>query len=142
MQRLRRILTWILLIFIAGAVVMIFRPREQVILPDDGLCVLFWHSETRCPSCRRMEELLLQTLQNYDDLHLFLLEYDVLAYQSLARQFNVGTPTIILVERKDRQDVRVQDLTDKISHDLDDEPAFVEMLQKELSAFIKGCVKL
>ena len=134
MQHLKRTLTWVLLIFIAAAVVTMFRPRETILLPD-GLCVLFWHADERCTSCRHMEELLLQVLQNHEDLRLFNLEYDVFSHQSLARQFDVGTTTIILVERKDQQNVRVRNLTDEIRKYISDDVAFVDMLQRELEQF-------
>ena len=136
MTHFKRILTWVLLIFVAAAVVITFRPRETVLLPD-GLCVLFWHTETRCASCLKMEELLLEALHNDDGFRLFILEYDVLAHQSLARELNVGTTTIILVERKDQKNVRVRDLTAEIRKCVTDDAAFVEMLQKELAQFGK-----
>jgi len=134
MQRLKRTITWVLLIFIAAAVVTTFRPRETVFVPD-GLCVLFWHSEKRCTPCLKMEELLRQTLRDHKDFSLVVLEYDVFANQSLARQFNVGTATIILVERKDRQNARVRDLTTEVWQNFADETAFVDMLQEELATF-------
>jgi len=134
MQRFKRTITWVLLVFIAAAVVTQFRPRTTVLLPD-GLCVLFWHAETRCVPCRKMEELILQTLQDRKDFRLFMLEYDVFANQSLAHELNVGTATIILVERKDRQNVRVRDLTTEVRQNLHDDAAFVEMLRNELEQF-------
>jgi len=134
MRPLKRTITWVLLVFIAAAIVTTFRPRETVFLPD-GLCVLFWHSEKRCPPCLKMEEILHQVLQNHDDFRLFNLEYDVLAHQSLAHEFSVGTITITLVERKNQQNVRVRDLTAEIRKNLNDDAAFVTMLQKELEQF-------
>ena len=134
MQRFKRTITWVLLIFIAAAVVTMFRPRETRFVPD-GLCVLFWHAEKRCPPCRKMETLLRQTLQNYMDFQLVVLEYDVFANQSLARQFNVGTATVILVERKDWQNVRVRDLTTEVWKNVKDDAAFVNMLQEALETF-------
>ena len=136
MQCFKRTITWVLLIFIAVAVVATFRPREAVFLPD-GFCVLFWHAEIRCPPCRKMETLLHQTLQNHKDFHLISLEYDVFVHQPLARQFNVGTATIILVERKDQQNVRVRDLTLEVWKNLTDDAAFATMLQQELETFVK-----
>ena len=134
MQRFKRTITWVLLIFIAAAVVTQFRPRTTILLPD-GLCVLFWHAETRCVPCRKMEELILQTLQDRNDFRLFMLEYDVFSNQSLASEFNVGTATIILVERKNRQNVREKDLTTAVRQNLHDAVAFVEMLHSELEQF-------
>ena len=136
MTHFKRILTWVLLIFVAAAVVITFRPRETVLLPD-GLCVLFWHAETRCASCLKMEELLMEALHEDDGFRFFILEYDVLAHQSLARELNVGTTTIILVERKDQKNVRVRDLTVEIRKCATDDAAFVEMLKKELAQFGK-----
>ena len=134
MQRFKRTITWVLLIFVAAAVTRTFLPRKTVFVPD-GLCVLFWHAETRCTTCLKMETLLRQTLQDYQNVRLVKLEYDAFANQSLARQFNVGTTTIILVERKDRQNVRTHDLTAKVWNTLQDDTAFTTMLQKELDTF-------
>ena len=134
MQRFRRALTWVLLIFIAAAVVTRFRPRDTVFVPD-GLCVLFWHAESRCIPCRKMEALLRETLREYKDFKLVVLEYDAFANQPLARQFNVGTATVILVERKNRQSVRVRDLTTEVHRYITDDAAFVAMLQRELEKF-------
>ena len=136
MQHFKRIITWVLLIFIAAAVVMTFRPRETVHLPD-GLCVLFWHSETRCASCLKMEELIMQVFDDDENYRLLNLEYDVLAYQSLAKEFDVGTMTIILVERKEGKNVRTRDLTTEVRENIKDDAAFVAMLRKEMVAFSK-----
>ena len=132
----QRIIIWILLLFVAAAVVRMFRPRETVSIPD-GLCILFWHAEQRCTVCLKAETLLRQTLLNHANFRLVELEYDVFANQSLAQQFNVGTMTIILVERKDRQNVRTLDLTTKVWNTLQDDAAFVAMLQNELKMFGK-----
>jgi hypothetical protein len=136
MQRFKRTITWVLLIFVAAAVVTVFRPRETVFVPD-GLCLLFWHGETRCVPCLKMETLIRQTLFNYNDFHMIKLEYDVWANQPLAQEFNVGTTTIILVERKDRRNVRVRDLTTEVWNNINDEAAFLAMLQEELEMFIQ-----
>ena len=134
MQHFKRTVTWVLLIFIAAAVVTKLRPRTTVFVPD-GLCVLFWHAETRCTPCRKMEELLRKTLQEHKEYKLVILEYDIFANQSLARQFDVGTATIILVERKYRQNLRIRDLTTEVHQHLPDDTAFTAMLQEELTAF-------
>ena len=133
-QRFKRTITWVLLIFIVSAIVMMFRPRETVSIPD-GLCILFWHAEKRCANCLKMEEFLMQAFSDHEDFRLFVFEYDVLSNQSLAWEFNVGTTTIILVERKDQQNARVRDLTTKVWENINDEAAFVNMLRQELEQF-------
>jgi len=138
MQRFKRITTWVLLIFVAAAVVTMFRPRETVFIPD-GLSVLFWHAEQRCSSCMKIETLLRQSLQDDKDFRFIKLEYDVLVNQSLAQQFDVGSPTIILVERQDQQNVRVRDLTAEVWNTINDADAFTAMLQKELKTFCSSC---
>ena len=134
MQYFKRIITWALVIIIAVAVVAIFRPRETVAIPD-GLSILFWHPTRRCARCLKMENLLHESLHGYDDVQLFELEYDALANQSLARQFNVGTATIILVERRNGHNVRVRNLTTEVWENINDEDAFTAMLRKELEMF-------
>ena len=134
MQHFKRILTWALIIFVAAAIVVSFRPRETVVIPD-GISLLFWRAEKRCARCLTMEELIHQALSDYENVRLFELEYDVFANQSLAQQFNVGSITVILVERKDQKNVRVRDLTDEVRRNHDD-TAFVNMLQKELATFV------
>lgn len=136
MRCLTRTITWILLIFTAAAVITVFRPRETVFVPD-GLCVLFWHAEIRCPPCLKMEMLIRQTLPLYKGFRMVSLEYDVWSYQPLARQFNVGTATIILIERKNRQNVRVRDLTAEVWNNINNDAEFTAMLHKELSAFCR-----
>ena len=134
MQRFKRIITYVLLVFVAAAVVTTFRPRETVFVPD-GCSVLFWHTEKRCSSCLKMETLLRESLKEFNDLRLTTLEYDVFANHSLARQFNVGRTTIILVERQDQQNVRIRDLTDEVWNTINDADDFTAMLQKELKMF-------
>jgi len=141
MQRFKRILTWALLVLAAAAVVMTFQPRETVIIPD-GISLLFWHAEKRCNNCRNIEKLVEQTLQDRKDqgceeIRLIRLEYDVLAHQPLARQFRVGSITIILTEREHGQNIRLRDLTEEIRKTLSNEDAFKEMLRKELDSFCK-----
>ena len=134
MQRFKRILTWALLIFVAAAIVATFRPRETVIIPD-GISLLFWHAEKRCSNCRNIEDYIDTALQDREDFRLFKLEYDVAAYQPLARQFNVGRATIILLDRREGQNVRTRDLSDEVWKNIASEAAFVDMLRKELDAF-------
>ena len=135
MQHFKRIITWALIVIIAVAVVVTFRPRETVALPD-GLNILFWHPEVRCNNCRKIERLLHESLHGYDHIKLFELEWDVLANQSLARQFSVATATIILVERSGGQNVRTRDLTTEVWENIRaDDDVFVAMLRKELEAF-------
>jgi thiol-disulfide isomerase/thioredoxin len=134
MQHFKRTITWVLLIFVVAAAAMILRPQETVVVPD-GFSILFWHAKKRCTPCLKMEALLRQTLQEYQDVHLIELEYDVFANQSLAQQFNVGRTTIILVERKDQQNVRVRDLATEVWKTIHDEAAFTAMLQEELTMF-------
>ena len=135
MQHFKRIITWVLVIIIAVAVVISFRPRETVVLPD-GLSILFWHPEIRCERCRKMERLLHESLHGYDHVRLFELEWDVLANQSLARQFNVGTATIIFVERRNGENVRIRDLTTEVWENIRaEDDVFAAMLRKELKAF-------
>ena len=136
MQHFKRTITWGLLIFVAAAMVTVFRPRETTFVPN-GLCLLFWHEASRCVACKNMETLIRQTLANDNDYRLIELEYDVWANQSLAQQFNVGTSTIILVERRDRQNVRVRDLTAEVWKNINDEAAFTAMLREELETFKK-----
>ena len=111
------------------------RPRETVFVPD-GLCLLFWHAEKRCSNCLKMEKIIGQVHQDYDEFQLIKLEYDVFANEALAKQLKVGRTTIILVERKDQQNVRIRDLTDEVWKNIQDENAFSAMLQKELAEFL------
>ena len=134
MQHFKPILTWALLIIVAAAVVMTFRPRETASVPD-GVSLLFWHPETRCARCVKMERLIEQTLPDYPVFQLIAFEYDVFANQSLAREFNVGTATIILVERKEGQNVRVRNLTTEVWATIGDSDEFIEMLREELETF-------
>ena len=142
MQHFKPILTWALLIIVAAAVVMTFRPRETASIPDGvpdengiSLSLLFWHPEVRCPRCIKMERLINQTLTDYPAFQLIAFEYDVFANQSLAQEFDVGTATIILVERKEGQNVRVRNLTTEVWATIGDSDEFIEMLRKELEAF-------
>jgi len=134
MQRFKRILTWALLIFVAAAVVATFRPRETVIIPD-GISLLFWHAEKRCSNCRNIEDYIDLALQDREDFRLFKLEYDIASHQSLARRFDVGRATIILLDRKEGRNVRIRDLSDEVWKNIANEAAFIDMLRKELDAF-------
>ena len=77
----------------------------------------------------------MRVFDDHNDFRLFILEYDLLDNQSLASELNVGTATIILVERKDHQNVRVRDLTFAVWENVNDDAAFMAMLQKELTQF-------
>jgi len=134
MQRFKRILTWSLLVFVAAAVVAQIRPRETVVVPD-GLSLLFWHAKKRCSNCLKMEKIIRQVHQEHGEFRLIELEYDVFANELLAQQLKVGRATVILVERKDQQNVRIQDLTEEVWKNFQDEDAFAAMLQKELAEF-------
>ncbi|MDR2437862.1 MAG: hypothetical protein LBE12_00640 [Planctomycetaceae bacterium] len=137
---IKQILFWFLLIFIISAVltqiVLQFQDQETVEIPD-GFNIIFCHARIRCRACIKMESLVRRTLDEIKNdsgtkFQLTTLEYDIPANRTFAKQFHIGTATVILLEQKNGKTVWFRDLTAEVWNQLNNETAFVEMLKNEL----------
>lgn len=145
MSVVKKIATWLLIVFIVVAVVtkIVLRnaPQEPVALQGENIVMLF-HAEARCQTCNTMESLLKSVLEKpeFDDLKigLVLLEYDSPKNRELVERFRVGTASIIFVEQMEGEIVRSCDITPDAWHWIDYEKRFVEMLETKLTEFFRN----
>ncbi|MDR2115071.1 MAG: hypothetical protein LBP87_01695 [Planctomycetaceae bacterium] len=137
---IKRILFWFLLVFIISAILtqitLRFRCQETVEIPD-GFNVIFCHARVRCQACIKMEALVRRTLFEIENhsgskFQLTTLEYDIPANQTFAKQFHIGTATVILLEQKNGKTLWSRNLTTEVWKQLNNETSFVEMLKNEL----------
>ncbi|MDR3183579.1 MAG: hypothetical protein LBT89_11805 [Planctomycetaceae bacterium] len=134
MLRFIRPVFWAAFVIVCAVIVSRFQPQTVTVLTD-GQCILFWHAQTRCPACLKLEEAVNTCLDSDNRCRLYKLEYDVPANQKLASELHVGTATVILAEVKDGKIIRKKDLTEPVWKLLEDESKLVSMLRKELNEF-------
>ncbi|MDR3233612.1 MAG: hypothetical protein LBT46_08130 [Planctomycetaceae bacterium] len=135
MSRIIRPAFWAAFILICALIISRFQPVTLTVLTD-GRCIVFWHAQTRCPPCLKLENAVEESLGSDDRYKLFKLEYDVPANHKLASEMNVGTTTAVLAEVRDGKIVRKKNLTEPIWKLLDkDDAELVQMLRRELNDF-------
>lgn len=138
-------LKYILLVFIIATLVVqvgkSFRETPQVGLPQ-GLTVMVCHAQVRCPTCTTMERLSQRCLAEYfpdAGVQFATLNYEAAENREIAEKYGVATATVLLV-RREGEAVTVENLVTQAWQTVGDEPAFIEMLRKHLTAFLAGGV--
>ena len=151
---LKRIVTAALLLFIAVAVitaVMKSSPesglpatsvshdesRDPSAAPADGLTAIFFHGETRCPTCRKIEDYAHQALQEAfpdqirkGDIEWRTANYDDPAKKQLAVNYKVYSSTVVLVRVAEGTTTDWRNL-EQVWEFVDDEDAFKQYVQAE-----------
>ena len=139
---IKKIATWSLLAFAATAlvtkIISVNAAQEPTVLPDGNL-VVFFHASARCKTCDDMERLLNGVLarQEYVDLEITLvpLESDSAKNRELVEYFRVVGLSLILMERRDGEMVRYDNITTDAWNSINREARFVEMVEGKFSDF-------
>ncbi|MGL4944338.1 MAG: nitrophenyl compound nitroreductase subunit ArsF family protein [Thermoguttaceae bacterium] len=148
LTRAKQVLTLLLLAF-AGVTLAVqvskeFRTIEPVRLRD-GLNVLCTHATVRCPTCLTIERLthnLLETEFAADlaagTLSVSDVNYEDASMNDLAARFGIATASVVLVRVTDGEIVGGKNLANESWKLYTDEPAFCEMLRREIVAARDG----
>lgn len=111
---------------------------------QDGVVVYYLHSNTRCPTCRTIEEYAKEAVESgfADALKAGGIQWQVINYESpgnehYALDYNVVAPNVVLVKFKDGKQVAWKGLPEVWEH-TGDKPAFLKFVQSSLKDFLKG----
>ena len=107
---------------------------------DDGLVVYYFHSNTRCPTCRAIESQSHDTVRsdfasqlNSGEVVWKALNYEESAGTELAKKFAIQMPVVVLARMKGGQ-IEDWKRLDRVWALVGDKRAFAEYLQAEIQA--------
>jgi hypothetical protein len=111
-------------------------------VPDDCLMVYYFHGKVRCPTCNSIEQqshdILLadydSQLQN-GQLAWKILNYEEASNASLAKQFEISMPVLVLAQRKAGQVADWRRL-DRVWALVGDKPAFAQYIREEVGKML------
>jgi len=96
--------------------------------------VIQFHSEHRCKTCLRIEELTRETLKSYPNIPFSLVNVDDPKNEKISRAFEATGTALFLYNPKTG---KKKDLTDFAFMKADNKEKFIEGLKKEIEAFLK-----
>lgn len=108
--------------------------EEWVLSSNKGIEVIQFHSEHRCITCNKIEDLARQTIENEEEIIFSLINVDDPDNESLAEYFEAAGTALFLYDNATR---KKQDLTDFAFMQANNPDVFMEGLQKEIEAFKK-----
>ncbi len=109
---------------------------------NDGLVVYYFHSNTRCPTCRSIQSQAQETVQTCFSSQLGngkviwkIVNYEQPAAKPLATKFEIQIPVVVLAEMKDGQ-VQNWKRLDKVWALVGDKPAFTKYVRGEIERML------
>lgn len=96
--------------------------------------VIQFHSEHRCKTCLRIEELTRETLKSYPNIPFSLVNVDDPKNEKISKTFEATGTALFLYNPKTG---KKKDLTDFAFMKADNKEKFIEGLKKEIEAFLK-----
>ena len=104
----------------------------------DGLIVYYFHSNTRCPTCRAIESQARETVQTdfAEQLDRGAIVWKTINYEEsttseLAAKFEIQMPVVVLARKKEGQ-IEGWNRLDEVWGLVGDKPAFAEYLRHEI----------
>ena len=139
-----------LLSFVAASVVMLavknVRPGPPSAAAQDRrdrLVVYYFHGHVRCPPCEHIEAYAHEAVTGSfaDELGDGRIEWKAVDFEEpasehFAREFELIATTVVLVEMRDGSPKRWKNLQE-VWEMVDDKPAFMEFVEKEIRAFLQ-----
>lgn len=100
----------------------------------EGVEIIQFHSEHRCMTCNKIEELTRETLENQEDLPFRLVNVDDEKNEKIANEFEAAGTALFL---HDKATGNKKDLTDFAFMNAGDKDKFIAELEKEIESFKK-----
>ncbi len=97
--------------------------------------VIQFHSEHRCMTCLKIEELTQETLKAYSQIPFRLVNVDDKKNEKIAEQFEAAGTALFLYNPKTG---KKKDLTDFAFMNAMDHDKFIKELKKHIDAFLKS----
>jgi hypothetical protein len=110
--------------------------------PNDGLVVYYFHSNTRCPTCRSIESQAQETVQTHfasqmskGEVIWKIVNYEQASAKPLAEKFQLQMPVVVLARMKDG---KIEDWKrlDEVWAVVGDKPAFTKYVRKEIERML------
>ena len=109
---------------------------------DNGLLVYYFHSNTRCPTCRAIESQAEETVQTHfasqlssGEMAWKIVNYEQPAAKPLVTKFAIEMPVVVLARMKDGQ-VKDWKRLDKVWALVGDKPAFIKYVREEIDRML------
>lgn len=94
--------------------------------------IIQFHSEHRCMTCNKIEELTRETLKSYPSVPFSLVNVDDTKNEKIAEQFEATGTALFLYNPKTK---KKQDLSDMAFMNASDKEKFIKELKKKIEAF-------
>jgi len=110
---------------------------------DDGLMVYYFHSNTRCDTCRAIQSQSHETVQSSfasqldrGEMVWKVLNYEEAAGAELAEGFEIHMPSVVLARMESGQ-IKDWRRLDRVWALVSDKPAFAEYIRDEISQMLE-----
>lgn len=94
--------------------------------------IIQFHSEHRCMTCNKIEELTRETLKSYPTIPFSLVNVDDKKNEKIATQFEASSTALFLYNPTNK---KKQDLTEMAFMNAGDKDKFIQELKKKIDAF-------
>lgn len=94
--------------------------------------IIQFHSEHRCMTCNKIEELTRETLKSYPAIPFSLVNVDDKKNEKISTQFEATGTALFLYNPTTK---KKQDLTDMAFMNASDKDKFIQELKKKIDAF-------
>lgn len=94
--------------------------------------IIQFHSEHRCMTCNKIEELTRETLKSYPTIPFSLVNVDDKKNEKIATQFEATGTALFLYNPATK---KKQDLSDMAFMNAGDKDKFIQELKKKIEAF-------
>jgi hypothetical protein len=122
-------------------------PSSKAETISDGLIVYYFHSNTRCPTCRSIESQAEETVQNHFASQLSkgevawkIVNYEQPAAKPLATKFDVQMPVVVLARMKNGA-IEDWKRLDQVWALVGDKPAFTKYVRGEIERMLSPAAK-
>nr|MBS0038483.1 hypothetical protein [Saprospiraceae bacterium] len=106
--------------------------HSQISSGNSAIEVLQFHSERRCMTCNKIEELILETLKSYSSIQFSLVNVDEKKNEKKAEEFEATGTAIFLYNPKTGEK---KDLTDFAFMNAGNSDKFIAGLKREIELF-------
>lgn len=100
--------------------------------PKKNIEIIQFHSEHRCMTCNKIEELTRETLKSYSSIPFLLVNVDDKKNEKIATQFEATGTALFLYNSVTK---KKQDLSDMAFMNAGDKDKFIKELKKKIEAF-------
>lgn len=149
----KRILTALLLAFVAASVVMLVvkevRPavraaQDGAAKPANGVLVYYFHRAQRCVSCRKIEAVAREAVeQGFPEalrdgrLEWRVADFEAPGNEHFEKDYQLAASTVVVVEVRDGKQVRYKNVEEVWDH-LDDKAGMAKLVRDTVASFLEG----